>query len=620
MNSKLILALLFFGLMLFPFKNQGQVVNVGDGSYTLSFPGTDAAGRNSFPSGIPFTTGAAATKPVPTNDWWSHKIKNSHSANLFNYPFTMKTVNRGLVATYIPWGVIDDIEPVTVGVSGLQASAAMVSDFSDWTVRMDWNDGNHHFQATSGIGMPFLYFNKDSSDVAEVEVRQGNVTIFNEILLIENLRNGANFAVYAPQGSVWNQNGNSYTSSLNGENYWSLAFLPQQATNAQAAAISYTKYAYVFPTDTKVSWNYDETTSILSTDFQIETEVKEGIDSTMLIGLLPHQWSKLAPGSPPFAVNSYPTVRGELRTMETNSFQVQNSFHGILPTLPYLDYYSAGFSPADLHTKIKLLENDQLNTWTDSYNEGQEMNRLIQTARIAELSGDTVALAKMLLTVKNRLEDWLEVNGNEVAFLFYYNQTWSALLGYPAGHGQDGNINDHHFHWGYFIHAAAFLEQYEPGWATQWGDMINLLVRDAASSDREDSMFPFLRNFSPYAGHCWANGFASFPQGNDQESTSESMQFNSSLIHWGEVTGNDSIRDLGIYLYTTEQSAIEEYWLDVHERNFSPNHPYSLVSRVWGNSYDNGTFWTNDIAASYGIELYPIHGGSLYLGQDTNYV
>ncbi|MEM8889088.1 MAG: Ig-like domain-containing protein, partial [Bacteroidota bacterium] len=78
--------------------------------------------------------------------------------------------------------------------------------------------------------------------------------------------------------------------------------------------------------------------------------------------------------------------------------------------------------------------------------------------------------------------------------------------------------------------------------------------------------------------------------------------------------------DLGIYLYTTEQSAIEEYWLDVHERNFSPNHPYSLVSRVWGNSYDNGTFWTNDIAASYGIELYPIHGGSLYLGQDTNYV
>jgi len=193
------------------------------------------------------------------------------------------------------------------------------------------------------------------------------------------------------------------------------------------------------------------------------------------------------------------------------------------------------------------------------------------------------------------------------------------MIGYPAGHGQDNNINDHHFHWGYFIHAAAFVEQYQPGWASQYGEMVNLLVRDAATSDRNDTMFPYLRNFSPYAGHAWANGFATFPNGNDQESTSESMQFNSSLIHWGEVTGNKAIRDLGIYLYTTEQTAIEEYWLDVYDRNFPPTQQYSLVSRVWGNSFDNGTFWTDDIAASYGIELYPIHGGSLYLGHNISY-
>ena len=148
----------------------------------------------------------------------------------------------------------------------------------------------------------------------------------------------------------------------------------------------------------------------------------------------------------------------------------------------------------------------------------------------------------------------------------------------------------------------------------------HLLIRDAASPNRDDSLFPFLRNFSPYAGHCWANGFASFPQGNDQESTSESMQFNSSLIHWGTITGNDEIRDLGIYLYTTEQSAVEEYWFDMNERNFSSTQQYAMVSRVWGNSYDNGTFWTADITASYGIEMYPIHGGSYYLASNQNYV
>ena len=102
------------------------------------------------------------------------------------------------------------------------------------------------------------------------------------------------------------------------------------------------------------------------------------------------------------------------------------------------------------------------------------------------------------------------------------------------------------------------------------------------------------------------------------------MQFASSLIHWGTITENDEIRDLGIYIYTTEQTAVEEYWFDINNENFAAStapfsQEYSLVSRVWGNSFDNGTFWTSDIAASYGIELYPIHGGSLYLGHQQDY-
>jgi hypothetical protein len=46
---------------------KSQVINVGDGSYTTSFPGTDSAGRNGFPSGTPQLIGNALNKPVPTN-------------------------------------------------------------------------------------------------------------------------------------------------------------------------------------------------------------------------------------------------------------------------------------------------------------------------------------------------------------------------------------------------------------------------------------------------------------------------------------------------------------------------------------------------------------------------
>ena len=597
-----------------------QIVPVGSGSYTTTFPGVDAAARNAYPSGTPQLSGKALGKPVPTNDWWSQLIKSDQASNLFTYPYTLKTLSQGLVVSYIPSGVIDDLLPVTVGVSGMTSTKTTVSDYSDWTVTMNWNDGMHFFETTAGIGMPFLYFIKGSADVAKVTVTSGTVTISGEMLIITNAKNGADFAVYAPIGSAWTQNAGVYTSTLNGKNYWSMAFIPLTASNVTTVANEYKKYAYVFPKNTTAVYTYNEATSVVRTDFNVETDVKEGAETKMLLGLLPHQWAHLASNSPKPDKYSYAVIRGEMKTLSGTGFSVENSFHGILPTLPYVDNYSAGFDPTALSEKISTIQNDELATWTDSYNEGQMINRLVQTARIADEKGDTMALRKMISTVKERLEDWLKADNGEVAFLFYYNQAWSALIGYPAGHGQDSNLNDHHFHWGYFIGAAAFLEQYEPGWAAKWGGMINMLVRDAASIDRNDALFPYLRNFNPYDGHCWSNGFATFPQGNDQESTSESMQFNSSLIHWGTVSGNKAVRDLGIYLYTTEQTAIEEYWLDIHERNFPVSQQFSLVSRVWGNSFDNGTFWTADIAASYGIEMYPIHGGSLYLGQDTTYV
>ena len=605
--------------ILLTFHSYSQI-NLGSGSYTTNFPGTDSAGRNSYPPGSPQISGIASSKPVPTNDWWSKLVRENHADNLFNYPMTMKTTNNGLILTYIPWGVIGDNKALEIGLKGLNTDKTTVSNHSDWTVTMNWDDGSRKMTATSGIGMPFVYFEKQSSHDLEITVNSGDVDINNEMLIVNNASNGASFVVYAPSGSSWSVSGNEYSTNLNNENYWSIVMLPQSTSNVSQEASDFKSYAYVFPVNTKTSWNYDVESSTVTTTFEVETEVKEGDKSIFLQGLLPHQWDNLSDSSNKPNFKNYSTVRGELKTLKGNKFIVENKFSGILSTLPYLNQYSDSFNPGELEEKIKQIQNNQLDSWTDSYNEGQMMNRLVQTGRIANEIGNYDARNKILSTVKERLEDWLSYESGEKAFLFYYNNNWSTLIGYPAGHGQDGNINDHHFHWGYFIHAASFISEYDKSWIEKWGPMINFLIRDAASLNRNDDKFPFLRNFSPFAGHSWANGFASFPGGNDQESTSESMQFNSSLIHWGTITNQDDIRDLGIYLYTTEHSSINEYWFDINERNFKSNQSYGLVSRVWGNSYDNGTFWTSDITASYGIEFYPIHGGSFYLGNDKDYV
>ena len=389
---------------------------------------------------------------------------------------------------------------------------------------------------------------------------------------------------------------------------------------AATAANDFKQYAYVFPTNTSVTWAYDNATSIVKSTFTVTPDQKEGTGTKVLLGLLPHQWAHLGATSEQPGSNMYRTARGDMKMLAANTFTVENKFKGILSTIPNTGKYSEGFDLGALNAKIDLVKGGSLDLWTDSYNEGLAMNRLIQVARIADQVKNTQARDQIINTVKTRLENWFKATAGENAFVFMYNSTWTTLIGYPAGHASDANINDHHFHYGYFISAAAAVEQFQPGWAAQWGGMVNLLIKDAANWDKSDTKFPFLRHFNPYAGHSFAAGLLNNePHGNNQESSSEAMNFNASLINWGELTGNTAIRDLGIYLYTTEQTGIEEYWLDVKRRNFTANYAHKLCSRVWGNGVDAGTFWTGDIAAMYGIELFPMSGSMLYLGHDQPY-
>ena len=80
---------------------------------------------------------------------------------------TMKTTNNGLIVTYIPWGVIGDNKAIEIGLAGLDTNKTTVSNHSDWTVTMNWDDSNRKMTATSGIGMPFIYFEKQSNQDVE---------------------------------------------------------------------------------------------------------------------------------------------------------------------------------------------------------------------------------------------------------------------------------------------------------------------------------------------------------------------------------------------------------------------------------------------------------------------
>ena len=83
-----------------------------------------------------------------------------------------------------------------------------------------------------------------------------------------------------------------------------------------------------------------------------------------------------------------------------------------------------------------------------------------------------------------------------------YDTVWGGVVSsgtYATGDcGQDfGNTcyNDHHFHYGYFIHAAAIIAYLDPAWLQSNKDWVNMLVRDVSNPSSQDNLFPFSRNF-----------------------------------------------------------------------------------------------------------------------------
>lgn len=58
----------------------------------------------------------------------------------------------------------------------------------------------------------------------------------------------------------------------------------------------------------------------------------------------------------------------------------------------------------------------------------------------------------------------------------------------PAG-------TDHHFHYGYWVGAAAAVASQNPAWyKTYLEPAIKALIRDFANNDKTDPLFPFARH------------------------------------------------------------------------------------------------------------------------------
>lgn len=607
-------------LFIAPRTVHAQSVTVGQGSYRLTRPPGTVGPQNASNVPISPKVGADFAQTVQSNDYWSSLIfpffGDPYSNVLYAHPVNARVTAGGMQigATGAPLFVANDhLYPwrpdLTVGAAGLAPSRAVPERYGDWTVTARWDGGPVGFRATLGHGLPYVFFRIDGGDA--LVTPQGNASVwYREGNVVGLTVGGKAYGLFAPTGATWTGT-NPLRSGLGGRGYLSVALLP----DASPATLStFRRHAYAFVTDSQVSWAYDEATARVTSTYALTTEAMEtglGLSDRTLTALYRHQW--LDSPTPTLGL-TYPSPRGEMRLAEGNAFTTERTFGGVLPSLPD----RGAVNPADLLALVRDAAAETLPTGP-TYENGKAMGRFAHLVHLADQLGATAERDHFLGEMKRRLEDWFTAGGEQQ---YAYDATWNALTGYPSGYGADNQLNDHHFHASYAIWSAATIAQFDPAWAAPdaWGGMVNLLIRNANGWDRDDPLFPFLRAFDPYAGHSWAAGHGDFAEGNNQESSSESMHFASAVVLWGEATGQTEIRDLGVYLHATEAAAVDQYWFDVDDAVFPAGYPHVAIGMVWGGKGVHSTWFGADPEFIHGINILPVTGGSLYLGRDPAYV
>ena len=597
-------------------EEAGPVVKSGAGGYLTTRPKP----CKPLPEAIYRT--ADLTGPMLTGQWWSSLVWQKYSQNLFAHPLALLCASNGLAVSYPGASIHGNKTGIFGGGSGrdgdlkLGHSAAAAfpqadcGGFSDWFLTAIFAAGPASLRASFGHGSPFVYClyaggNPTVSFTKAPQIWSGTP----HAAVLGLTVNGHHYGLFGPSGSTWTGlEGTTFVNLARGKPYFSLALLPD---NQPATLAWFRKYAYSHVTDTRLEFKTEA--GVVQASYQFMVKPYEGAEAGTLFALYPHQWKY---ATTKLTEMTYGSVRGVMKVGEGRSFSTAVPVQGVLPMLP-----AQGIAdPERMMKYLKAEASQKPGGFGDTYWEGKHLGKLATLSGVAEAAGAPGLRKVFTDEIKRRLEAWFSPAPGKEQPVFYYNATWGTLIGSRPSYGSDLPLNDHHFHYGYFIRAAAEVARLDPAWAGQWGPMVKLLIRDIASPDRRDPMFPHLRCFDKYAGHSWASGDANFADGNNQESSSESLNAWYGLVLWGQATGDLAVRDTGVALFNTERTAVEEYWFDVSGSNYPKDFPNVALGMVWGGKGAFGTWFSGDIDCIHGINWLPFTPASLYMGRHPDYV
>jgi len=299
----------------------------------------------------------------------------------------------------------------------------------------------------------------------------------------------------------------------------------------------------------------------------------------------------------------------------------------------------------------------------DPYGFGKEIGRMSRLALMASSLQEEEARESTLFELETKLTPWLTGANPDT---LVYDSTYGGLvpkngLADQAADFGAGYYNDHHFHYGYFVHAAAVLARLHPRFHALHKSAFDSIVRDICSvpdefsepsegiaqdDDIESDMlsgrtdfnmgstlrhltadtagrvdtaaaeptnperktrFPVARHKDMFDGHSWASGL--FPQGNGkgQESSSEAANAYYSCYLYGDATKDVALKQFSRLLLAMEVQAVKHYWqmqdAHVYDAFFAAS---KMVGNVGAFDATTTTWFGSNIEYVHGIQMMPI--------------
>ena len=624
----------------------------------------------------PQLTGPAADKPTQTHKWWGSVSflgemtvgDYDDSAYITPDPISARINNKGARVGGIPSGLrvtnpgqyyypIGDhaaevFDGIAVGNSTYSDLEAFTKDYSEGSVTVLWKSGSTDvMEATFVHGSPYVYFKAFAGDLEVRTLRQEGVgekgtfsTPSNMLGIWTNVDGPINNFLIVGEGSTSFPDLSSNKDDLmtmgtygviNDAKEMTLVYLPQLTAGSVSSSMidQFASRARNEVAAVNIDYAVNRSNNEITVTHTYVDDQGASVDT--IAGLHPLHWKNTSQATTSYQIRS---ARGTIKFAELSEFSYQIPYVGVLPTLPSVD---DSFNQATLEGLVTDFVSQGSNMWNasangdlfeDTYWSGKNYGKVAEVAAIARSIGMTTEADDLVDWLKAELSEWFssEANGElKTKKYFVYDSDWNTLFGFDESFGSHQRIADHHFHYGYFVRAAAEICRVDLAWCgeDQYGPMIELLIRDYAA-DKDDPMFPHMRNFDPANGFSWADGQINFIRGNNNESTSEAATAYGAIILYGLATGNTELTEKGMYLHASTGATYWEYWNNIdgynnvsaEADNFFPGYAHITTSIIWGDGVDFATWFSGAYAHILGIQGLPSSPLIFHVGIHADYM